>query len=525
MSTGDNTNSAPSDKLTLEQNQQPTENAWTRVAQDVNAPGSKIDKSNADLAAFNAGNTLPSLEITSVQANNDQLPGTGNHTDSVQMTENGKQINATYNPDTHQLTYQRTDAKSPETVTVDMLTGKETTVIGSAPESKGDGTTSGDITVVRNQAGGEVISFEQNVNGKNVSLLGPDGKPLPGLSTDGNDLHNHAPDVQVDAEGQVKNYNTEAGVKVTLGDDGKPSSYSSNGFTFERHDDGWYYHQDSGGDYVKIDEPTVASDGTIHAKENGLFNDGREHSLDEQGENTGRKAVDHSDDPTNIVKDDNPQTLDEVLETMRKLNEALPDNDGLKYFNQLYTKITEGVKEGIEKGMFKDPAYTAQLDVNFANLYLDAIKANLNGEPMPEAWQALFDARNQNGIEPIQFAMAGINAHINHDLAYALVQSNKDFGIQPGDDSPQHDDFETINDILQQSMDESVKLLDKGTLGHLANSSGETGQTISLEGIKAARELAWETSQQLDDGGIKASIIAEIQDQVSGALGTTVLAA
>ena len=524
MSTGDNANTQ-NDKPQEQPSSQPAENAWSKVAQDVSTPGSKVDKSNSDVQAFNASGALPSVEITGVQANNDQLPGSGHHTDSVQMTENGKQINATYNPDTQQLTYQRPDAKTPETVTIDMLTGKETTIIASDKNSKADGSTNGDVTVVRNHAGGDVVSFEQNVNGKNVSLMGPDGKPLPGLSTDGNDLHNHPLDVQVNAEGKVESYKTEAGVKVTIGDDGKPSSYNSNGFTFEHHNDGWYYHQDSGGDYVKINEPTVASDGTIHSTENGGFNNGREHSLDAQGENTGKKAVDHSDDPTNVVKNDNPKTLDEVLETMRKLNEVLPDNDGLKYFNEMYTKITEGVKKGIEDGVFKDPAYVEQLDVNFANLYLNAIKANLNGEPMPEAWQALFDARNQGGIEPIQFALAGVNAHINHDLAYALVETNKDFGIKPGDDSPQHEDFETVNNIIQASMDESVKELDKGPLGHLVNKGGETGQELSLEGIKAAREVAWETSQQLQDGGLDARIIAEIQEQLSGVLGTTVLAA
>lgn len=525
MSTGDNANTG-SDKPQEQASQQSTENPWVQVAQDVSAPGSKVDKTDADVKAFNDSNMLPSIEITGVQANNDQLPGTGNHTDSVQMTENGKQINATYNPDTQQLTYERADAKSPEKVTVDMLSGKETTVIGSNPESKADGSTNGDITVVRNHAGGDVTSFEQNVNGKNVSLMGPDGKPLPGLSTDGNDLHNHPPDVQVNAEGKVQSYNTEAGVKVNLGDDGKPKSYNSNGFTFEKHDDGdWYYHQDSGGEYVKIDEPTVASDGTIHAKENGGIRDGREHSLDEQGENTGRRAVDHSDDPTNVVKNDEPKTIDKVLQSLDKLNKAFPENDGLRYFNELYTKITQATKDGIENGIFEDPAYVEKLDVNFANLYLDAIKANLNGDKMPDAWQALFDARNQEGIDPIQFALAGVNAHINHDLAYALVQTNKDMGVTPGEDSAQHRDFDKINDILGASMDESLKLLGGGTLGELASKTGDIGQKFSLEGLKGARELAWETAELLDDGGLKAKAIAAVQEETSGALAEAILAA
>lgn len=284
MSTGDNATIKPGDKA--EGQAQSVDFTWSKVAQDLNAPGSKIDKSSADLSAFNASHQLPNCEIIGMQANNDQLPASGHHTDSVQMTENGKQLNAIYNPDTQLLSYQRPGEKGPENVTVDMMSGKETTIIGTAPGSKGDGTTGGDITVVRNHAGGDVTSFEQNINGKNVSLLGQDGKPLPGLSSDSAALHNHPPDVQLDSIGKIKTYNTEAGVKVTLGDDGKPTSYNSNGFTFEHHNDGWYYHQDSGGKFVAVSEPSIASDGTVHTREKGGLNDGRTHSLDEQGEKT-----------------------------------------------------------------------------------------------------------------------------------------------------------------------------------------------------------------------------------------------
>lgn len=73
----------------------------------------------------------------------------------------------------------------------------------------------------------------------------------------------------------------KGGVRVDLDKLGNPSAYHRDGFSFEYHDDNnkWYYHQDKGGDYVEISEPTVSEDGSVHAKEQGGLNSGRELHL------------------------------------------------------------------------------------------------------------------------------------------------------------------------------------------------------------------------------------------------------
>ena len=73
---------------------------------------------------------------------------------------------------------------------------------------------------------------------------------------------------------------------------------------------------------------------------------------------------------------------------------------------------------------FRDPAFLERLDVVFANLYFDAVEAG-HADPrrVPSAWRPLFECRNQSGILPIQFALAGMNAHINRDLPAGIVAS------------------------------------------------------------------------------------------------------
>jgi hypothetical protein len=72
-------------------------------------------------------------------------------------------------------------------------------------------------------------------------------------------------------------------------------------------------------------------------------------------------------------------------------------------------------------GRFNDSQFLSELDVQFAQLYFNALKNSLSDAALPDCWQALFSQRNQTALTRIQFAMAGINAHINHDLPIAIV--------------------------------------------------------------------------------------------------------
>src|SRR5262249_39612538 len=82
-------------------------------------------------------------------------------------------------------------------------------------------------------------------------------------------------------------YKTKAGVQVDTDDQGKPKAFHSGGFSVEKHDDGqWYYHQDSGGDYVKLNGFKMNEDGTVTASEGGMLNSGRQHTLTGTGQST-----------------------------------------------------------------------------------------------------------------------------------------------------------------------------------------------------------------------------------------------
>src|SRR6188768_4314775 len=117
-------------------------------------------------------------------------------------------------------------------------------------------------------------------------------------------------------------------------------------------------------------------------------------------------------------------SVEAVMSLMHDIDSALPDDDGLKWFNRLYLRVTEAVARQLAAGPpFKDPAFIARLDVLFANLYFKAVVAAEKGNSLaPPAWRPLFESRGERRAR-IQHALAGMNAHINRDLPLALVQS------------------------------------------------------------------------------------------------------
>src|SRR5262249_16488535 len=139
-------------------------------------------------------------------------------------------------------------------------------------------------------------------------------------------------------------------------------------------------------------------------------------------------------------------TLDTVVEAMARLSFA--DDDGVRYFNRVYTDVTREVARQLSVGAFEEPRFMTVLDVRFAELYIDALEAPA---PAPRAWRVVFDKRYQS-LAPLRFALAGMNAHINRDLAVALDLTCTQIGGALDRDSPRHRDFTRINSILAEMM-------------------------------------------------------------------------
>ena len=192
-----------------------------------------------------------------------------------------------------------------------------------------------------------------------------------------------------------------------------------------------------------------------------------------------------------------PQTIADVLASLRLIDTTCADHDGLKWFNWLYLQVTEAVARQTGAGGFHDVSWLAQLDVQFARLYLAALRSSLTAQPTASCWQVLFEKRDQAPLARIQFAMAGINAHINRDLAQAIVATCKAAGTRPLPAGPQHTDYTAVNATLESLIDSARHTLHVRLLGDVLPPVSALEDTLAAWNVGAARELAWHNAEHL----------------------------
>ncbi|MER7053842.1 MULTISPECIES: DUF5995 family protein [unclassified Streptomyces] len=186
------------------------------------------------------------------------------------------------------------------------------------------------------------------------------------------------------------------------------------------------------------------------------------------------------------------QTVDTVLSRMRALDATLPARDGVAVFNRVYLAVTEAVDRHIDSGRFTDARAAIALDVRFAERYLTAVEALEQGHRPPACWRPLFQFRRHPGVRPLQFALAGINAHIGHDLALAVVDTCRTLGCEPVE---LEDEFDRVGDLLV-SLEERVR--DELTPGpDVLQVADPLTHLIGSWSLERARDATWTAARAL----------------------------
>ncbi|GAA1417616.1 DUF5995 family protein [Streptomyces thermospinosisporus] len=184
--------------------------------------------------------------------------------------------------------------------------------------------------------------------------------------------------------------------------------------------------------------------------------------------------------------------VDRVVSRMRALDAALPERDGVAVFNRVYLAVTEEVDRHIDAGRFADPRAAITLDELFARRYLDAVDPVSEDRSPPACWRPLLQFRRHPGVRPLQFALAGINAHIGHDLALAVVDSCRTLGCEP---VQLEDEFDQVGEMLV-ALEERIReeLMPGPDVLQIADPLTHLLGAWSLE---RARDAAWTAARAL----------------------------
>jgi len=185
-----------------------------------------------------------------------------------------------------------------------------------------------------------------------------------------------------------------------------------------------------------------------------------------------------------------------AIARMEAIGTALPEEDGLACFNRMYLEVTSQVNAQLDQGFYADPAFMTELDVKFANLYFAAAGVAGNPADVPQAWRPLVERRTAAGIESIQFALAGMNAHINHDLPIAVVSTCAALATSPeaGEHFADYQKVDQLLDAAEQAIRQSFETeAERAADQHLT----AVATLICNWTINGARDLAWNNARLL----------------------------
>ena len=195
------------------------------------------------------------------------------------------------------------------------------------------------------------------------------------------------------------------------------------------------------------------------------------------------------------MKTKSPTTIDQVLDVLDKIiQESEENNDPSGYFAALYRKVTKKVKQGIKNNFFDDGERMEELDVEFANRYIDAYYSYKNNKTISQSWREAFEVSTHYWPIVLQHLLLGMNAHINLDLgiAAAHISRNKNIEVLEGD-------FNKINEVLSSLVNEIQNDLSEiwPKLRLLLTIIGKTDDFLVNFSMKLARDGAWKFAKNI----------------------------
>ncbi|MDL5156864.1 DUF5995 family protein [Actinomycetospora termitidis] len=195
-----------------------------------------------------------------------------------------------------------------------------------------------------------------------------------------------------------------------------------------------------------------------------------------------------------------PVRIDDVVDQLAAIRDvaaAEPGRpNGIWCFSTLYHRITVGVRDGLSGTPDADARFVALLDVEFAKLYIDAVRCYAaDPRTCPASWRVLFDRRDDPTIPAVHFAAAGVNAHINFDLAFALLHTWP--LVDAGDDLDRtRAAYLTVNQVFATNMNRLRTTFD-APLTRWGTRADHAGDLLGTLLVRTTRAEAWSVGVDL----------------------------
>lgn len=192
---------------------------------------------------------------------------------------------------------------------------------------------------------------------------------------------------------------------------------------------------------------------------------------------------------------DRSSPIGKVVVQLDRPRRPLAHSDGIRIFADVYREVTALVGVRVTDGTFADPRFIEELDVVFADLFLDVPRDLAARRAVSKAWAPLVEQRSER-LFPLQFALAGMNAHINHDLAVAVVRTCQKRRTDPGSGSIRAD-FDRINDVLAERVRPVRQQFLEETVVKYGAPLSPLADLMTNFSMEKARDAAWASTLTL----------------------------
>ncbi|OZM81175.1 hypothetical protein CFP66_17515 [Pseudonocardia sp. MH-G8] len=128
----------------------------------------------------------------------------------------------------------------------------------------------------------------------------------------------------------------------------------------------------------------------------------------------------------------------------------------------------------------------------------------------------LFDNRSDPHVAPVNFAVAGVNAHINFDLSCALIATWRHIAPDgEGEDGAQFHDYRLVNEVFEAEMDplreDLDSLLSAGPDGAIWDRAANWMADLV---IRFTRDLAWNEADRVWGLGATPEVCAASEERL-----------
>jgi len=182
-------------------------------------------------------------------------------------------------------------------------------------------------------------------------------------------------------------------------------------------------------------------------------------------------------------------------------------DDPARLFLGTYLRTTRAIGQAVDAGAFQDPGWVSAWDVEFAELYLTALRGyRRNPSSVARPWRRAFSADPE--LPPEAHVLLGMNAHINYDLPQSLIKMipPADFA-DPAVLARRHADHARIDGVLASRVAaEDVAL--QGVGGRrtwLDRLAAPVNRWASRWFLREARRKVWATTVALHQARLRST--------------------